>query len=125
MYAKYSSPNSLLLYKLFIIKGYKTSALIPYPILSKYKKQASERTERLREHQINNSYRVRRYFDFCYSLRKKNDLIIGQGHHGAILSAYSALLQTLLCLVILRLLLPLLSLCLSSKKRSAVSCGRQ
>jgi hypothetical protein len=37
MYAKYSSPNSLLL-----IKGYKTSALIPDPILTKYKKQASE-----------------------------------------------------------------------------------
>ena len=42
MYAKYSSPNSLLFYKLFIIKGYKTSALIPDPILTKYKKQASE-----------------------------------------------------------------------------------
>ena len=25
--------------------------------------------------------RVRRYFDFCYLLRKKNGLIIGQGHH--------------------------------------------
>ena len=52
MYTKYSSPNSLLLYKLFIVKGYKTSALIPDLILSKYKKQASERTERLREHTL-------------------------------------------------------------------------
>lgn len=51
-----------------------------------------ERENRLKEHQINDSYRVRRYFDFCYSLRKKNDLIIGQGHNGAILSAYEIIL---------------------------------
>ncbi len=47
---------------------------------------------RLKEHQINDSYRVRRYFDFCYSLRKKNDLIIEQGHQGAILSAYEVIM---------------------------------
>ena len=47
-----------------------------------------EREYRLKEHPLNDSYRVKRYFDFCYSMRKKNDLIIGQGHHGAILSAY-------------------------------------
>ena len=51
-----------------------------------------EREHRLKEHQLSDSYRVRRYFDFCYSLRKKNDLIIGQGHHGAILSAYEVIL---------------------------------
>ncbi len=51
-----------------------------------------EREYRLKEHQINDSYRVRRYFDFCYSLREKNDLIIGQGHHGAILSAYEVIM---------------------------------
>ena len=51
-----------------------------------------EQKHRLKEHQINDSYRVRRYFDFCYSMRKKNDLIIGQGHHGAILSAYEVIL---------------------------------
>ncbi|MBR2761092.1 MAG: helix-turn-helix transcriptional regulator [Solobacterium sp.] len=47
-----------------------------------------ERKHRLKEHPLNDSYRVERYFDFCYSMRKKNDLIITQGHHGAILSAY-------------------------------------
>ncbi|MBR4456356.1 MAG: hypothetical protein IKS32_09035 [Solobacterium sp.] len=47
-----------------------------------------ERKYRLREHPLNNSYRVMRFFDFCYSMRRKNDLIIDQGHHGAILSAF-------------------------------------
>ncbi len=51
-----------------------------------------EREHRLKEHQLNDSYRVKRYFDFCYSMRKKNDLIIGQGHHGAILSAYELIM---------------------------------
>lgn len=47
-----------------------------------------ERKYGLKEHPLNDSYRVKLYFDFCYSMRKKNDLIIAQGHHGAILSAY-------------------------------------
>ena len=47
-----------------------------------------EQKHSLKEHRINDSYRVKRYFEFCYSMRKMNDLIIGQGHHGAILSAY-------------------------------------
>ena len=51
-----------------------------------------EREYRLKEHPLNDSYRVKRYFDFCYSMRKKNDLIIGQGHHGAILSAYEVIM---------------------------------
>jgi hypothetical protein len=51
-----------------------------------------EREHRLKEHQLNDSYRVKRYFDFCYSMRKKNDLIIGQGHQGAILSAYELIM---------------------------------
>ncbi len=51
-----------------------------------------EREHKLKEHQLNDSYRVKRYFDFCYSMRKKNDLIIGQGHHGAILSAYELIM---------------------------------
>jgi len=38
-----------------------------------------EREHMLKEHRINDTYRVRRYFDFCYSMRKMNDLIIGQG----------------------------------------------
>ena len=51
-----------------------------------------EREHRLKEHRLNDSYRVKRYFDFCYSMRGKNDLIIGQGHHGAILSAYELIM---------------------------------
>ncbi len=51
-----------------------------------------EKTHRLKEHLINDSYRVKRYLAFCYSLRKINDLIIGQGHKGAILSAYELIL---------------------------------
>ena len=51
-----------------------------------------EREHRLKEHQLNDSYRIKRYFDFCYSMRKKNDLIIGQGHQGAILSAYELIM---------------------------------
>ena len=43
---------------------------------------------KLKEHPLNDPYRVKLYFDFCYSMRDKNDLIIGQGHHSAILSAY-------------------------------------
>ena len=54
--------------------------------------RAFEREHRLKEHKINDSYRVSRYFDFCYSMRKKNDLIIRQGHHGAILSAYETIM---------------------------------
>lgn len=51
-----------------------------------------EKTHRLKEYLINDSYRVKRYLSFCRSLRKINDLIIGQGHKGAILSAYELVL---------------------------------
>lgn len=47
-----------------------------------------ERTHKLKEYQLNDRYRVNGYFEFCYSMRDKNDLIIEQGHHSAILSAY-------------------------------------
>ncbi len=43
---------------------------------------------RLKAHKLNDDYRVRHYFAFCYSMRDKNDLIVAQGHHGSILSAY-------------------------------------
>ena len=55
-------------------------------IIMKWRKY--EREHRLKEHPLNDSYRIEHYFNFCYSMREKNDLIIGQGHHGAILSAY-------------------------------------
>ena len=50
-----------------------------------------ERNHRLREHSLSDIYRVQRYFEFCYSMRKINDMIIAQGHHGAILNAYEAI----------------------------------
>ena len=51
-----------------------------------------ESKHKLKEHQLSDSYRVKRYFDFCYSMREKNDLIIGQGHNGAILAAYEIII---------------------------------
>ncbi|MBE5915100.1 MAG: TetR/AcrR family transcriptional regulator [Pseudobutyrivibrio ruminis] len=50
-----------------------------------------EQKHKLKEHQLNDSYRVKRYFDFCYSMGEKNDLIINQGHKGAILAAYETI----------------------------------
>ena len=47
-----------------------------------------EKRHRLKEHDLDDIYRVQRYFEFCNSMRKINDLIIAQGRHGAILSAY-------------------------------------
>ena len=59
-------------------------------IIMKWRKY--ERKLRLKEFKLNDSYRVKSYFDFCYSMRKNNDLIIGQGHHGAILTAYETIM---------------------------------
>ena len=50
-----------------------------------------ENKHRLKEHSLSDIYRVQRYFEFCYSMRRINDLIISQGHHGAILSAYETI----------------------------------
>ena len=63
-------------------------------ILSAYfimKWREYEKKHRLKEHSLNDIYRVRRYFGFCYSMRSINDLIFRQGHHGAILSAYETI----------------------------------
>ena len=51
-----------------------------------------EKKHRLKEHRLNDIYRVSRYFEFCYSMRKINDLIFVQGHQGAILSAYETIM---------------------------------
>lgn len=50
-----------------------------------------EEEHKLKEHRLSDIYRVQRYFEFCYSMRNINDMIIAQGHHGAILNAYEAI----------------------------------
>ena len=63
-------------------------------ILSAYfimKWRGYEKKHRLKEHSLSDIYRVQRYFDFCYSMRRVNDLVFQQGHHGAILSAYETI----------------------------------
>ena len=47
-----------------------------------------EKAHRLREYRIDAPYRVRRYFEFCLSMRADNDVIMGQNRSAAILSAY-------------------------------------
>ena len=51
-----------------------------------------EKNHKLKEHKLNDIYRVSRYFEFCYSMRMINDLIFAQGHQGAILSAYETIM---------------------------------
>lgn len=53
--------------------------------------RAYEKRHRLKEHPLSDLYRVRHYFEFCYSMRAVNDPIFRQGHHGAILSAYETI----------------------------------
>lgn len=63
-------------------------------ILSAYlimKWREYENKHKLKEHSLNDIYRVKRYFEFCYSMRRINELILRQGHHGAILSAYETI----------------------------------
>lgn len=50
-----------------------------------------EKKHKLKEHRISDIYRVQRYFEFCASMRRVNELIFKQGHHGAILSAYETI----------------------------------
>ncbi len=50
--------------------------------------RAYEKAHRLKEHRIDDPYRVRRYFEFCLSMRADNDVIMTQNRSSAILSAY-------------------------------------
>lgn len=50
-----------------------------------------EKNHKLKEHSLSDIYRVQRYFEFCYSMRKVNELVFTQGHHGAILNAYETI----------------------------------
>ena len=47
-----------------------------------------ERAHGLRELRADDIVRLRRYFDFCYSLRSLNDTLISQNQSGVILRAY-------------------------------------
>ena len=35
-----------------------------------------EKKHKLKEHSLSDNYRVQRYFEFCYSMRKVNELIL-------------------------------------------------
>ena len=50
--------------------------------------RAYERTHHLKDYRIDDPYRVRRYFEFCLSMRADNDVIMTQNRSSAILSAY-------------------------------------
>lgn len=50
--------------------------------------RAYEKAHRLKEHCIDDPYRVRQYFEFCLSMRADNDVIMRQNRSLAILSAY-------------------------------------
>ncbi len=50
--------------------------------------RAYEKAHHLKEHRIDDPYRVRLYFEFCLSMRADNDVIMRQDRSSAILSAY-------------------------------------
>ena len=52
-----------------------------------------EKEHGLKEYRIDAPYRVRQYFEFCYSMRGTNDVIFGQKRHGAILGAYEIIFR--------------------------------
>ena len=54
-----------------------------------------EETHKLKEHRIDDLFRVQRYFEFCYSLRELNDILLKQKQTGAILKAYETVLPDL------------------------------
>jgi len=52
-----------------------------------------EKALRLKEHRIDEPYRVQQYFEFCYAMRETNDVIFAQKRQGAILGAYEIIFQ--------------------------------
>lgn len=54
-----------------------------------------EKTHKLKDFRINDIIRVQRYFDFCYSLRALNDILICQNQSGIILRAYEIIMPNL------------------------------
>ena len=53
-----------------------------------------ESENRLDERRIDDPYRVRRYFEFCYAMRAANDAILRQNRAGVILNAYELIFGT-------------------------------
>lgn len=47
-----------------------------------------EKVHRLKKHKIDDPFRVQRYFEFCYSMKDANNLIIAQEHSYVIMHAY-------------------------------------
>lgn len=54
-----------------------------------------EKSHRLIEFKIDDIFRVQRYFEFCYSMRPLNDILIDQNQTGVILKAYEIILPNL------------------------------
>ena len=54
-----------------------------------------EASNKLKEHKIDDIYRVKRYFEFCYSLKDLNTLLIDQDLTNIILCAYETVVPDL------------------------------
>ncbi len=54
-----------------------------------------EKTHKLKEFRIDDMIRVQHYFDYCYSLRSLNDILISQNQAGIILRAYEIIITNL------------------------------
>ena len=54
-----------------------------------------EASNKLKEHKIDDIYRVKRYFEFCYSLKDLNTLLIDQDQTNIILRAYETVVPDL------------------------------
>ena len=54
-----------------------------------------ENNNRLKEYSIDNMIRVQSYFEFCYSMRPLNDILIQQKQDGIILRAYEIIMPNL------------------------------
>ena len=55
--------------------------------------RAYEKEYGLIEHQVDEYYRVKMYFEFCYSLKSLNDILIRQNQIGAILRSYETIIH--------------------------------
>ena len=54
-----------------------------------------EKENRLKEYSLDNMVRVQSYFEFCYSMRPLNDILIQQKQEGIILKAYEIIMPNL------------------------------
>ena len=54
-----------------------------------------EKTHKLKDFRIDDMFRVQHYFDFSYSLRSLNDILISQNQAGIILKTYEIIIPNL------------------------------